>query len=48
MCDFNQNCNRAPGVVVTVGPGEAVLDCCGVIVEPSFVAVNSDGIVTSS
>lgn len=36
MCEFNQHCTRTPGLVVTVGPDEAVLDCCGTVVSPSF------------
>lgn len=36
MCDYNQDCTRTPGLVVTVGPNEAVLDCCGAVVAPPF------------
>jgi hypothetical protein len=36
MCEFNQHCTRTPGLVVTVGPDEAVLDCCGAVVSPSL------------
>lgn len=37
MCEFNPDCSLTPGVVVTVGPGESVLDCCGVVVGSSLV-----------
>jgi hypothetical protein len=37
MCEFNSDCSLTPGVVVTVGPGESVLDCCGVVVGSSLV-----------
>jgi hypothetical protein len=33
MCNFNPNCTQSPGVVVTVGPGKSMLDCCGVVVD---------------
>ncbi|SEO44921.1 hypothetical protein SAMN04487948_102469 [Halogranum amylolyticum] len=36
MCEYNTDCTRPPGVVVTIGPGESVLDCCGVVVGSSF------------
>lgn len=35
MCEYNDDCDRVPQFVLTIGPGEALVDCCGTVVSPS-------------
>lgn len=47
MCEFNSNCTQTPDVVVTIGPDESVLGCCGVVVGSSYTTAEAERDVVS-
>jgi hypothetical protein len=42
MCELNPSCTQTPNVVVTVGPDESVLGCCGVAVGSSSTTAETE------